>query len=546
MSGVLTMKDAGPVAPAPHPVTGPVTVVVIAYNDAARVGTAVTSALAQGEAVGEVVVVDDASTDGTGEVADRLALASPRVRVVHRAANSGGCGTPRNDGMDAARGEWIAFLDSDDVLPAGAVDALLAAARRHRADVAAGLCVRLELPSERQLPWQPELFTGESVHDGLAGRPETVYDTLSVNKLYRREFLVDHTLRFPDGAAHYEDFVFTGRVYGAGPRFAVVPDTVYIWYTRPTAVNPSISLRRDRIDNWRDRLAAHADAVDALGAGGHGELAVAAQTKFLSYDLPMYLRDLHRRPAAYQREWWRITRAHLAGFAPEAFDAAAPADRWRADVVLAREDIAAADPVRLAELSTVPPRLTPPYAGTDAAPEWDESAPAVPLAGLAGTGAAGLPLCVSADVVTGRRITLRLELREMYGRVAPAGPEHVEVELRHRTRGTVIRQTADWRPARPGVWQAEVSFASAGLRDTAVMAAWDVWSTVSFRSGRPADLKVRAHGGLRRKVALGRGGVVLLQQPYATTDGSLALRVAGGPTGVRDVLRTRVAALRRR
>ncbi len=546
MYDVLTTDDRGQASAKPR-TAGPVTVVVIVYNDATRLGTAVTSALAQGEAVGEVVVVDDASTDGSGEVADRLAAANPRVRVVHRAANSGGCGTPRNDGMDAAHGEWVAFLDSDDVLPAGAVEALLTTARRHRADVVAGLCMRLELPANRRMPWQPELFATESVHDGLAGRPETVYDTLSVNKLYRREFLVERDLRFPDGAAHYEDFVFTGRVYGADPRFVVIPDTVYIWYARPSAVNPSISLRRDRIDNWRDRLAAHTGAVQALRASGHEGLAVAAQTKFLSYDLPMYLRDLHRRPVAYQEAWWQATRDHLDGFAPMAFGAAASADRWRTAVVRAREDVRTVSLARLAELSADPPRLAPPYAGSDTVPEWDEAAPAVPLDGMAEEDADLLPLCVTGQVSTGRHVTLRLELLEMYGRVAPAAPSEVDVELRHRTSGAVLRQRADLDCELPGRWQASVGFAPADLVESGRMTAWDVLATVHFATGgRSTRVKVRAAGGLRRRVTLRRGGKVVLEQPYATTDGSLAIRMAGGATGARQVMRARLAGLRRR
>jgi GT2 family glycosyltransferase len=530
----------------PHRMTGPVTVVVIAYDDAGRLGNAVTSALAQGEAVGEVIVVDDASSDGTSDVADRLADANPRVRVLHRAVNSGGCGTPRNDGMDAARGDWILFLDSDDTLPASAVSALLAAAGRQRAEVAAGLCVRLELPSRRELPWCPELFTSGSVHDGLGARPETVRDTLSVNKLYRREFLTRHGIRFPDGDLHYEDFVFTGRVYAAAPRFAVIPDTVYLWHVHPSAANPSISQRRDRIGNWHDRLAAHRAAVDALSAGGEEALAIATQTKFLSHDLPMYLRDLHRRSSEYQVEWWRSTCRHLGSFPPPALAAAGLSDRWRAAVVLGRARPEEAQLARLAELSAVPPRLAPPYAGTRTEPLWDQHVPPVPLANVATADLAALPLCVSAKVRLRRReIRLRLTLSDLYHRVAEAGPEHVDVELRHRIHGTALRQRTGWHGTGHGGWQAEVRFDAAALRDPAEMVSWDVWATLEFRSGENMDLKVRAGGGLGRSVAVDHRGTILLLQPYATTDRSLAFRVADGATGVRRIVAGRVARLGR-
>lgn len=70
-----------------------VSVVVIGYDDAAHVADAVRSALAQGPSVREVIAVDDCSTDGSGELLERLAEDEPRLRVLRRRSNSGGCGT---------------------------------------------------------------------------------------------------------------------------------------------------------------------------------------------------------------------------------------------------------------------------------------------------------------------------------------------------------------------------------------------------------------------------------------------------------------------
>jgi glycosyltransferase involved in cell wall biosynthesis len=335
------------------------TVVVIAYDDADHLPAAVASALAQGEIVGEVVVVDDASTDETPRVADALAV-DPRVRVIHRTVNSGGCGTPRNDGILAARGEWVLFLDSDDVLPEGAVTALVRAARADNADVVAGLAVRRELPEGREVPWQPQLFTERSTHEGIAERLETLWDTLCVNKLYRRAFLDLHDIRFPDGAAHYEDFPFTARVYAAEPRLSVIPDTVYVWQVRRGAANPSISLRRAGIGNWLDRIEAHRAAVDILRTAGHAESAEAAQAKFLGHDLALYLRELPVRPDDYRDQWWTAARKYLAEFEPGAFERAPAPARWAGALLLAAEH--PVDVVRLAQLSAAPARLLPPYA----------------------------------------------------------------------------------------------------------------------------------------------------------------------------------------
>ncbi|MEU7305963.1 glycosyltransferase family 2 protein [Streptomyces sp. NPDC007189] len=529
-----------------------VTVVVITYNDAEHVTEAVTSALAQGDAVGEVVVVDDASTDGTSRVLEQLAADNPRVRIIRRETNSGGCGTPRNDGIDAARCPWLVFLDSDDVLPPNGVDALLAVALQYDADVAAGLCVRRELPSGRDIAWQEELFATESVHDGVAGRPQTLWDTLSVNKIYRRDFLLSRRIRFPDGAAHYEDFVFTARVYAARPRLAVSPERVYVWHVRYGTGEASISLRRDRIQNWQDRVSAHQQVLEIMRESGDQDLLIAAQTKFLEFDLAVYLGELPQRTPEYQDAWWQISRGHIRAFEAEAVRRATPAARWRTAVLLGRER-QAAKLQRLAELAANPPRLAPPYAGDARRPLWDETgstsdgADEIVLDGLCDAPVVQLPFYVAADVRAGRRLLLDLRLPDLYGRIAAAGPERAAVELRHRVTGLTHRYEAVWE-AEQGEqgWRAVVAVDAEVLCAHRTITTWDAWVTLTFGDGEPVTRPLRAGSGLGRTVRVGRRGRVLLLQPYAANSGCLAVRVADGLVGMRTVLAGRLARRVRR
>jgi glycosyltransferase involved in cell wall biosynthesis len=88
-----------------------ISVIIPAYNREAKIGRAVASVLAQTYENIEVIVVDDASPDGTAAAVE--AIDDPRVRLVRHERNRG-AGTARNTGVAAARGEWIAFQDSDD------------------------------------------------------------------------------------------------------------------------------------------------------------------------------------------------------------------------------------------------------------------------------------------------------------------------------------------------------------------------------------------------------------------------------------------------
>ncbi|MFG3207555.1 glycosyltransferase family 2 protein [Streptomyces sp. NPDC048192] len=539
--------------------TAQVAVVVIGYNDRTHVGEAVRSALAQGPAVAEVVAVDDCSTDGSAELLDRLAAGEPRLRVVRRSENSGGCGSPRNAGIAAVTAPYVMFLDSDDVLPPGAVDALLAAATEAHAEVASGLCVRRELPSGREQPWQAPLYTARTVLARPAQRPRLVHDTLCVNKLYRTGFLREHGIRFPEGRFLYEDIVFTARVLAAGPRIALVPDRVYVWHVRRSAEQLSLSLNREHIDNWKARVEACALAYDILLGAGQKELARAARAKFLDHEVRMYARELGLRDADYRRAWWTHTRAYLARYdaADWELNPSAPG-RVLARVVM--ESPEPRDLPRLRELAARPARLLPPYARTpDGVPVWSADLPQVTLTPLLTRPVAVLPLTVDAELRPRARASLlRLRLHELYGRVAEAGPREVDVAWESRDDGRTRGRTAvpltpsgargDTRAgSESGVNSAADSWTAELPVDLAALGAgtWDLRLTLRFADGAQRDVTAHALTGagrlVRRAVPSVRHGVLLVQ-PYATHSGALALRVA---TGVRGVLRVVRGRLRR-
>jgi glycosyltransferase involved in cell wall biosynthesis len=103
-----------------------VAVVIPAFNSRNWVGEAIQSAMAQAP-VAEIIVVDDGSTDDTLEVV--RAHSDPRVRVMTQP--NAGPATARNRGWRAATSPWVAFLDADDALAPGGIEALVSAARHH-------------------------------------------------------------------------------------------------------------------------------------------------------------------------------------------------------------------------------------------------------------------------------------------------------------------------------------------------------------------------------------------------------------------------------
>jgi CDP-glycerol glycerophosphotransferase len=321
VDGLGTTGQSAEATPTPD-----VSVVVIVYNDAARLPAAVKSVLDQTLHNLEVVIVDDHSSDDTPKVAATLAE-HPKVSYLRLEENSGGCSRPRNAGIDRARGTYVMFLDSDDTLDRHACLNMLTAAESSGADLVSGVCVRVHLNRSgvtNDVPWWPDLYAEARVLESISDMPDLLRDTLSTNKCYRRAFLNEHDLRFPEGY-HYEDLLFSAKAYLAADGIAVIPDTIYYWNVVVRAAQKSISNRRGELSNVRDRLAIHR-LIDAELAArierrpADREIKVTKDVKFIEHDLVLYLRDLPYQEPDYIAECTALFRDYLRTLTPESFD----------------------------------------------------------------------------------------------------------------------------------------------------------------------------------------------------------------------------------
>ena len=150
-----------------------------------------------------------------------------------------------------------------------------------------------------------------AVYQGIRENPSLFFDPLSTNKIYRREFLDRHGIRFPEGV-HYEDSLFSTEVYCQAATIAVIPNVVYYWRVVEDAEEASITHRRHEIENFRDRIAVHRMMDDFLRAHGAADLKVHKDFKFIRHDLKLYLTDLRapRRgvPEAVHADGRRVPR----------------------------------------------------------------------------------------------------------------------------------------------------------------------------------------------------------------------------------------------
>ena len=177
-----------------------VSVLMPAYNSEKTILAAMGSVLRETDVPLELIVVEDASTDRTGEVIDAMAAADPRVRAIHRAEN-GGEGPARNSGLELVRGEWLVLLDSDDLLVEGALAKLAGHMRATKADVLITRYRYQARESGEDLPVRhSDLLSVEGPFDPAEKADGLLAAVKSgiANKVFRMERIRELGLRFQD------------------------------------------------------------------------------------------------------------------------------------------------------------------------------------------------------------------------------------------------------------------------------------------------------------------------------------------------------------
>jgi hypothetical protein len=174
----------------------------------------------------EVIFVDDGSPDDTWERLQHIRDTHMNVRI-ERIEHSGLPSKPRNVGLELARGEYVLFMDHDDELYPRALEAGYAMAARNHADVLNGKETRTD-----QSKWAIEVYTANI--DNAIDRQD-VHPLFPTNphKLFRREFLIEHRIRFPEGRrVLWEDVFFALDIAPHAKVISVLADTPFYHWVR--------------------------------------------------------------------------------------------------------------------------------------------------------------------------------------------------------------------------------------------------------------------------------------------------------------------------
>ena len=258
-----------------------------------------------------VVLVDDGSTDASAELAQRFVDDDPRFQLIRQP--NGGLGHARNVGAAEARGEFLAFVDSDDVLPDHALELLVGTLQRTGSDIASGNVQLLTGGELVQSPMHRRPMGTTRLRTHITRDHLLMYDRLAPNKVFRRSFWDEHEFRFPEGVL-YEDIPVTLPAHFLASAVDVLSEPVYYWRQR-TGEELSITQRRTEIKAVTDRFSAVETVSRFLGSRPEPEVR-ACKRRYdevaLRSDLRIFLNVLDEADEDFRARFVELARGFLS------------------------------------------------------------------------------------------------------------------------------------------------------------------------------------------------------------------------------------------
>lgn len=186
-----------------------ITVAVTCYNIKDYLKRSIESVCNQTYKNLEILLVDDGSTDGSGEVCDEYAKRDSRIRVIHK--KNGGPSEARNMAMEQAKGDYVAFVDGDDWIDSNMYENMYLALQKADAELAVCSYKQVSVNHVQDTSTDTILYfeQDEALESFIKEEEEVQIQNAAWNKLFKKELLKE--LRFPVGKL-YEEIVFTTKL----------------------------------------------------------------------------------------------------------------------------------------------------------------------------------------------------------------------------------------------------------------------------------------------------------------------------------------------
>lgn len=215
-----------------------ISVIIPVYNVKPFLARCLDSVINQTYSHLEIILIDDGSTDGSGELCDQLSQSDTRIRVIHQLNQ--GLSAARNSGIDSAKGEYLTFVDSDDTISLDMIEILYNLCSEHQ--TALSMCSFCEVfPNPTQNVDFAEYWKGSHASPVIFSTANCLKSMLleegftvsAWGKLYQRQLF--EQIRYPVGCLH-EDVGTTYRLILQCPQIAFLPSPKYHYYQNPKSI----------------------------------------------------------------------------------------------------------------------------------------------------------------------------------------------------------------------------------------------------------------------------------------------------------------------
>lgn len=221
-----------------------VSIIVPVYNVENYLYTCLDSLILQTYENLDIILVDDGSTDSSGEICDIYSKRDSRIRVIHK--TNGGQSSARNVGLNVADGEYVLFVDSDDYITENAVEVFVEKAAQGKPDILQGDILndkeRMKNPDFRRIEHENKICATKVF---LAEKLSTeTYDIVPFLYFVKREYLIRSGLQFHEGV-FYEDQLWTLQLLtGSGTVMKIRHPFYYYRMDRPGSTTNSMYLKK--------------------------------------------------------------------------------------------------------------------------------------------------------------------------------------------------------------------------------------------------------------------------------------------------------------
>ena len=242
----------------------------------------------------EVLMIDDGSTDNSRDIVEEYALDYDNFFAFHK--SNEGPSIARNLGIELAKGEYVMFLDSDDIILPDRCEKLYELAKKNDSDFVGSFGKRLTRynfygsliynNAYKNIENQKENVIFEEM-------PELIWDTFCTNKLYKKSFLDKNDIRFIP-KMKYEDIPFALEAYCLGKNVSLTKDTSYLWRIRQDN-NSSVTQQHQKYENFEDRIKMIRLCYDmAQKRNFNDKVKRELFFRWIDYDLILYLKIFYQ------------------------------------------------------------------------------------------------------------------------------------------------------------------------------------------------------------------------------------------------------------